>query len=453
MEIVTSVLFGIIGFIIIGVVALRPKTFWPLLIFVAVGTAGLMIKGYCFVDEYLVGCILLGGLLAILRGSLIPPPLSSPVPSPLILSPTGRGREGEGEKIGGGVIRLHQCIFLLMVVYMLIQSLHGIMLWQDWRIIRWVLYYSVLGALSFLLFRKSFPIPEGKKMALLVSLSALLYFGSYLAYGLFCENVRGIDRFTLQGIEWSGSAYAVFPLVIALPSAIFLLKDNIRYQYLGWIALILMLITGFYYDSRISLLAALLFLPISIFAIRFKKTVIFIICFIVIFAFASHSGWVLKPRQYIKKLCESSCALWSPQPADMDRNIHLRASFAAVGSNWKTLVFGYGIHSHHYVLGRYLQPLYAKYLPNVKIKKIVRTMGFPALLIDTGWLGILLLIMNFLFVAYEIFSYNKRRFTTYLLWCSLSVTFLWLLVSNIQDIMLFYLMIMPGGLLALLSET
>ena len=80
-------------------------------------------------------------------------------------------------------------------------------------------------------------------------------------------------------------------------------------------------------------------------------------------------------------------------------------------------------------------------------------MGFPALLIDTGWLGILLLIMNFLFVAYEIFSYNKRRFTTYLLWCSLSVTFLWLLVSNIQDIMLFYLMIMPGGLLALLSET
>ena len=98
MEIVTSVLFGIIGFIIIGVVALRPKTFWPLLIFVAVGTAGLMIKGYCFVDEYLVGCILLGGLLAILRGSLIPPPLSSPVPSPLILSPTGRGREGEGGK-------------------------------------------------------------------------------------------------------------------------------------------------------------------------------------------------------------------------------------------------------------------------------------------------------------------------------------------------------------------
>jgi len=94
-----------------------------------------------------------------------------------------------------------------MVVYMLIQSLHGIMLWQDWRIIRWVLYYSVLGALSFLLFRKSFPIPEGKKMALLVSLSALLYFGSYLAYGLFCENVRGIDRFTLQGIEWSGSAF------------------------------------------------------------------------------------------------------------------------------------------------------------------------------------------------------------------------------------------------------
>jgi len=37
------------------------------LIFVAVGTAGLMIKGYCFVDEYLVGCVLLGGLLTILN--------------------------------------------------------------------------------------------------------------------------------------------------------------------------------------------------------------------------------------------------------------------------------------------------------------------------------------------------------------------------------------------------
>ncbi len=117
-------------------------------------------------------------------------------------------------------------------------------------------------------------------------------------------------------------------------------------------------------------------------------------------------------------------------------------------------MFGYGIHSHHYVMGRYLQPLYAQYLPNAKVSRITRTTGFPALLIDTGWVGILLLFLNFLFVAHTILAHTRWRFKTYryVFLSSLLIIFLWPLVSNVQDIMLFYFLIMPSGLIIQLTR-
>jgi len=247
MEYLLEILTGLTGLIIIAAVVLKPKLFWPILIFVLVGTAGLMTRGYCFTDEYLIGCLLLGGLIVLIRGKKI------------------NFRKGHS---------LHGWVFLLMVAYMLIQSFYGLLLWQDWRITRWILYYAMLGTLLFIISKEDFPVPHPKQIALIISVSALFYFSSYLIYGLFCENVRGISRFAMQGIEWSGSAYAVFPIVIAIPAAIILLKEHSRYQFLGWAALILMIATSFYYDSRISSLSILAFILVSISVIKFNPMAI-----------------------------------------------------------------------------------------------------------------------------------------------------------------------------------
>ncbi len=204
MEYLLEILTGIAGLIIIAMVVLKPKLFWPILIFVLVGTAGLMIRGYCFTDEYVVGCLLLGALIVLAKR----------------------------KKINFPKIHFaHRWVFLLLIVYMVLQSFYGLVLWQDWRITRWILYYGMLGMLLFVIPKKDFPVPHPKQIALIITGSALFYFSSYLIYGLFCENVRGIGRFAMQGAEWSGSAYAVFPLVIAIPAAIILLNQRSRYQF------------------------------------------------------------------------------------------------------------------------------------------------------------------------------------------------------------------------------
>ena len=434
MEYLTEILTGAAGLIIITAVVLKPKLFWLILILVLVGTAGLMIRGYCFTDEYLIGCLLLGALIVLAKRKEINFPKTHSA---------------------------HRWIFLLMVVYLLIQSFYGLVLWQDWRITRWILYYAMLGMLLCIIPKKDFSLPQPKQIALIITGSALLYFSSYLVYGLFCENVRGISRFAMQGIEWSGSAYAVFPLVIAIPAAIILLKQHSRYQFLGWAALILMMVTGFYYDSRISCLSILAFILVSISIIKFKKVVMLLACFLVLFCLryidVSKPSWgkrVSRIKAEVRITSRSAIDLWAPRQIDLDRHLLPKASFAAVNANWKTRMFGYGVHSSHHIIGHYLQPLYAKYLPDVKLKKIVRTTGFPALLIDTGWVGILLLFLNFLFVAHWIFTHTRWRFKTYryIFLSSLLIIFLWPLVSNIQDIMLFYFLIMPSGLIVQLMK-
>jgi len=415
-----------------GVVALKPKLFWPILIFVAIGTAGLMVQGYCLIDECFIGCILLGGMLAILVRAV-------------------SLRKDQGDNLD----YLHGWIFLLMIIYMLIESLRGLLLGEDWRIVRWIIYYLMLGMLVFIASKRAFPVPDVKKLPLIVSRSALLYFGLYLAYGVFSEKLRGISRFSMQGIEWSGSAYAMFPLVIAMPASIVLLKDNVRtHRWVGWATLATTIISAFFYNSRVSLLVILSYFVISLPKLRLHRVVLFLLLFLVIlWSFSGGEGREInkKIHSISTQIFESAKDLWSPRESDLDRHLHMRASFITVSEDWTSLLFGYGVHSHRFAITPHLKILYAQYLPHVVLGDIVRTTGFTALLVDTGLTGMLLLGLNFLFVARRILFQKNSPGRGILLLATL-FTFLWLLVSNIQDIMLFYLMIMPSGLLIQLSR-
>ena len=423
----------IVGLIVIGIVALKPKFFWPILIFVVVGTAGLMVNGYCLIDEYLTACVLLGSLLSVSIGFIH----------------FRRKQENVWDQF-------HKWMFFLLIIYMIAQSIRGLFLWEDWRIIRWIIYYSMLGILSFIITKKGFFIPDAKKTLSIILTSGILYFGLYMIYGLFYEKVKGLSRFTTQGLEWSGSAYATFPLIVVIPGALFLLKSNVRiHQWLGWVGLIIAAIVGFYYNSRISLLILSVFLILSLPILGFRKLILPIVIFLIIPSLIFYPGnkgkFIEEIGKYGKALCESAQALWSPRHSDLDRNLHLRASFLAVGADCSTLLLGYGMHSERFVLRPYVQRLYNQYLPRAKVPPIVRTTGFTAFLVNTGLIGIFLLCANFLIVGCRIFVHQKG-FSKVVLLISLLITFLWLFISNIQDIVLLYLIIMPSGLLVQLSQ-
>jgi len=427
-------LVGIAGIIILMAVALKPKLFWPLLIFVAVGTAGLMVQGYCLIDEYLIMYVLLGALLVIsIRGIQLQ------------------------KKQGDIWVQLHRLTFFLMIIYMLIQSVRGVFLWEDWRIIRWIGYYIMLGITAFIISKKGFPIPNIQNISLSVASSTLLYFSFYLIHGLYYEKFKGLSRFDMQSIEWSGSAYATFPLTIAMPAVIFLIRYGTRIEKrFGWFVLGIASIMGYYYLSRISAIIIITFLIAHVLTLRVSKTtfLIFLLILVLICVYlVQDNKWepIEKMLNYFGSLVKSAQFLFSPRISDVSRYVHTKVAFIAIKDNLETLLFGYGVHSSHYVLGPYLKGLFSQYQLNVKVKEIVRTTGFTALLVETGIIGMMLLVLNFIFIVHETLKLKDNPHRFFLL-LAVFFTFIWVFVSNIQDIMLFYLLIMPSGLFIQLNK-
>jgi len=434
------ILTAISGLLVILTIALKPKFFWPLLIIIACSTAGLMIKGYCLIDEFLLYCLLFGAFLAISIGA---------VPS----------RRTEPSRLD----KFHYLFFFLLIAYLIIQSFRGLIIWGDWRIIRWIIFYLSLGLLSFIISKKDFPAPNKKQIALLISLSTLFYFIAYLAHGLIAEKFRGLSWINLQGAEWSGTAYAVFPMILAIPSALFLIRDKIvKYKLISGIFIVIALITSFYYDSRMSFLTIFAFLFISPFVLKIRKFLIFLICFLLIlslFLSLSIKTETLKSyssvKSFLKLIPKSAITLFAGekgQTNDLDRYAAWYGALTTIKANWLTLFWGYGVHSSHFVMRPYLQKLYTEYLPGVAASENIRTTGVATILVDLGLIGIFLLIINFILTALKIISHIGFEFKITAL-LILFLFFLWIFISNIQDIVLFYLLIMPSGLLIQFAKT
>ena len=432
------ILTAISGLLVILTIALKPKFFWPLLIIITCGTAGLMIKGYCLIDEFLLYCLLFGAFLAISIGAV----------------PSRKTQPSRSDK-------LHKLFFFLLITYFIIQSFRGLIIWGDWRITRWILFYLALGLFSLIISKKDFPVPNKKQIALLISLSTLFYFIAYLTHGFIAENIRGLGRFNLQGVEWSGTAYAIFPMIIAVPSALFLIRDKVvKYKLIGWLVLIILLLTGFYYDSRISFLTILAFLLISPFILKIQRSIIFLLCFLLIFSLFLNSEIGKRVFRNIggfyQTMYRSTITVFlgesGQRPSDLDRYTAWQGALMTVNTNWSTLFWGYGIHSSHFVMQPYLQKLYTEYLPGVAASENIRTTGITAFLVEIGLIGMFLLIINFILTALKIISQTSFEFkiTAILI---LLISFIWPFISNIQDIVLFYLLIMPSGLLIQFAKT
>ena len=435
---IISILFGAIGIFLIGVVALRPKLFWSALIVAAVGSAGLMMKGYTFVDEYFIGCVLFGGLLVMsIRAVRL-----------------YKSKEDVWDE-------LHKWIFLFLMIYMIIQSVRGTVIWEDLEKSRWVVYYGMLAIISFIASKNCFPIPNTRKLSLIISGSALVYLILYLSHGLFTEIVRGISRFVVQTIEWSSTAYALFPLVVAIPSVIFLIRDkSYKYRWVGWFTLITAILAAFYYLSRVAWLVIFGFFLVSLFKLGIRRAILLFLSFLLIFSLyfgiRSRAIFTEKASDFFQELSRTvqSIRFWESSSVDIDRRTHLQVGFISISESWGNLLFGYGFRMHGVIISPYLKKLYEeKGFPTLAagVKDDESTEGFTALLVDTGILGMLLLGMNFLFVAHKIIIQKTNPYRVILL-LSLLFTFLWLPVINMVDIMLFYLLIMPQGLLFQLSK-
>jgi hypothetical protein len=435
---VLATLYFLAGMFLFIAIVVRPRLFWPLLFAGAVFSAGLMVGGYTIVDEYFIGGVILGGALAVV---------------------SGKAKFYSDKK--SFLDHLHGGAFALFVSYMIFQSARGALLLSSPEKLRWLIFFIILGLVGFAASKKIFYAPRPRRVALVIASSFTAYLVYYIGYGYFTELLRGVSRFSIQPGEWSTTAYAMFGVVVGAPAAIILTQDKSRkYQMAGWFTMVLTIGAAAYYLVRTALVAILAFFIVSLPKLGIKKIIFFSLVFILVVVIFYGAG---KGRNFVDKgkdIFESiystgqDIRFWENSDLDIDRRVHLLASFVAVDRDWNTRLFGYGYRMHGYVIGPYLRQLYEEkgFPENARaVTANESTEGFTALLIDTGWVGMFLLALNFFLVGIKILS-NKKGKNRLLLSTSLALAFLWLPVINMLDVVLFYLLIMPNGIIIQLNE-
>mgnify|MGYP001591395291 FL=1 len=430
-------IIGLLGILILIATFKNPSFFWPLLIIISVGTGGLIIGGYpLVVDEFFLFFLLVGAFLSLFLA---------------------RKKDILKEK-RNPLSSFHLMIFYLFVFYMIFQTARGFFAWEGdlIQLGRWLLYYSMLGLLTFVLAQGRFSYFDKKKAVLLIYGTAFFYSLFYLFHGSLSELLRGVNRFSLQGYEWSGTSTATFPFLIASLSALFLLREkSLNYRLLGVSWLVLGIIVSIYYHSRVSLFAIVIFMVLIpfLFEISRKKKIIFlaIIILIAISLIWLIAGPRFKDYYEIAFQGEKKYEIWAREGGDIDRYMYARSALSAVQKDLKSFLFGYGLRAHRSVLIPYLQDFYDKYQKRFIAEEPVRAQSFNALLVDGGWIGMILFLSNFLIVALVIFQ-QKNDWRKLLLFSALPILFFWLFVTNLGDMLLLYLLIMPSGLLIKLSQ-
>jgi len=434
----------IIGFpIIIGVLK-RPSLFWPMLIIANMIGNGPRTFGYVFLDEYYTLCILIGALIriAVQRG---------PAEKRNILS---------GEK----------AVFILWALYMTVHSMIGMIVLHDIRIMRWLIFFTMLALLMVLVRRKDFAPPSFRQISILILFGAFMNFSLYLAQGLYFEKILKMGtygRFENQDYFWSGSAYAMFPILLGLPAALFLIRDHSRrVRIWAWLTIFLSLVTSYYFQSRVGFGAIVLFLVLGYRQIGFKRFSVAFLLFLLVF-FVSSKRPFQEAGYYVSQLIDSTQVLTnSSDNSNKFRNLMLKASVLTAADNWITLFTGSGFYTHRYLIVPHMRELQNKFVQkeyirtsllgrrgkplSTEIGTIYRTSTFPALLIDTGLFGLILFSANFLLLGRKILSRKEKQKWIFLM--VLFLSYMWMFVVNITDIILFYLILMPGGLLDLWSR-
>jgi hypothetical protein len=326
---------------------------------------------------------------------------------------------------------------------------------QSIEIIRWLFLFFALAWLCIFTLRQyesSF-----KHIPTLICILCLVYYIGYIIQGLYSENILKVSRWDSQGTVWVGSSYAVLPLIVGIPCGVWLFGHSLRkLRLLGLSVGIVAVVICFYYESRILMLLLASCLAVSFFVIGWKRALIYI--GIILATWGLLLLYTSIMRSINQAVFNHSITLFNMQidttyfnsykerlgeylqletTNDNDRMLAILAPINA------SSVLGYGTYQHHYVLSQYINDL------GCNVSQFVRTTGFGSFLVDYGWTGFGLLIINFICVGLKLILNRSRIWL--LLGISLCFGFGWLFVSNILDNVLWWLLIVPFGMLERLN--
>ena len=267
----------------------------------------------------------------------------------------------------------------------------------------------------------------------------LLSYGVELAGQFLSDTIQ--NRYSFQGLYWSGSAYAVLPALFGAYCTIASPKVN------HWrnIALSLSIfLISMVYTSRISTVVALLCIGYSLLCYNFtRKTIIRLTVVLMVVVIGTYN-YIPRVQIILQDAVDATTFLTNPrgiiggsaETGDYDRYAHFYSGFRAINNkDTLTLLFGYGDRQHRAVVGEHIYNIIAEHpthsqvigskpLEHIRIRNEalknqeislwggMRTTTFTAIIIDGGLVGLALWILAILSTLIKAIRHaNRHKFS------------------------------------------
>lgn len=439
------------GIVMGTLVMKKPDRFCSFLVATIILSSGFMVYGYPVVDEFLV--------LMIMFGVFLFWQISSSKNNLLINN--------------SGLPGLHSIAFYALTTYFLFQSIRGLIWLEDIRMVRWIIFFIILGCVSFLLSNYRY-IDDRNRILKVIFYSTTTYFFLYLMFGVLFELFTTLSRYDLQGYIWTGTTAAVIPLILYLASLMMYIdtSKSRRVAYFRAASLLMIFLCIFYYDSRASQFVIFGWLLFYVFINLLNKKnwflrLILLSGFVIFYqiwsiSFTTSSTNISKLIPYNFDTHEISVpSAIHVQVKDEHRNsdydrivIHL-AAYNAIQKDLSTMMFGHGWYMARYEMideERELRKERNMSLDNLTGTRVTsfQPTGIAALLVDTGFFGMFLFLLNFWLVLIAIIrSKENNKYAISIVYLSFIV---WFLIGNPTPILLVWLLLMPKNPLLLMLQ-
>jgi hypothetical protein len=398
---------------------------------------GPKIFGYPIVDEYWVLMLLIGLLL---RKIII------------ITTVT--------ERIEKKIYNLHEKAFILLTIYFLFQSFRGGLWLNDPRMLRWVIFFLIVIFIFFVF--RNYQVPNDPNyVAKTVIYSITIYFLFYFLSGYLYELFTGKNKFgELQSLHISGSSVATFPTVIYLIALVSInqtnkkINSNLKGINLSIVlSFIIVTFTVVYYDSRAGIFTILGVLGLNfLFQLLQKNKRGTLQFFLIVFFIAGYQFWAVNYSDSARKIqdflpVDSELNLVIPKNLSQEKQ-QGRMQIPKVAYDFITedpfyALFGYGWYMSRYELIETIQQLrkYQKKLSRINLSGSYQASGAIALMVDTGFVGIFLYLLNLYLGFLAILkSQNNNKYVISIIY--LGIIF-WSFVGTLTPLLLVYFWVMP----------
>jgi hypothetical protein len=348
-------------------------------------------------------------------------------------------------------------LFFIFILYLIFQTIRGIILLNDLRISYWILFFII----TYLSYKEIIKLSNNLKSidqySSYIYYSSIIYFLIYSFIGIYIK-----DPNEFQGIFWVGSSVAFIVAIPLLASHSIIKLDNSKSKISYFGGPLILGLCSVIHDSRIGLYILMLYILIVIlsklkFTTEYILGILLTLILFIVIDFFGQNYYNTKPiftkiitiEDVIQKhdINEESFG------GDLGRVLMIESIVNKAVSTPVEFLFGSGWYTSRFTLKPFEKEIRASYglsISHLSEEKSLQTIALASIISDTGIFGGIIFILLFLKASKQIFIKNNpnKYIQIYLLYSNL----LFYLIGYTFVSPLSILLVLPSGLIVQLSK-